>query len=62
MGGTVGSVEDVQAVDWRGAMHPDDRAWLAEVEAPLRVLGWEQPLPTFMETYGNPDLMGEKIR
>lgn len=32
---------------WRDRLHPDDRAWLAQVEAPLRALGWEPPGPTF---------------
>lgn len=54
--------ERTQLRGWRNAMHPDDRAWLAEVEAPLRVLGWETPVPTFMETYGDPDLMDEQYR
>jgi len=48
--------------DWRKAMHPDDRAWLDQVEAPLRAWGWEPPVPSFMDTYGDPDLIDTVYR
>lgn len=38
----------LEALDWRNAMHPDDRAWLDQVEAPLRDLGY-QPLLLMMD-------------
>lgn len=43
-------------LSWRDRLHPDDRAWLAQVEAPLRALGREPPEPTLMEWCGNPAL------
>lgn len=37
---------------WRAEMHPDDRAWLYEVELPLFELGYQPPISTTMPDPG----------
>jgi len=50
------------ARDWRSRMHPDDRAWLERIEAPLRAWGWSPPSLSFMDEYGDPDLIDKQWR